>query len=186
MSDQTAPAAPAKVKLTDLLKKIQQILSETGAKPGEEGFHAPTVTLLHIVRIGIARTIDHVIDLKKSFAVVFGVLQDPQLKEGDRWRSDLPTLRKQIKDLTERSKEMDALVTDIVARINPQNQAPTPTAPASAPAGETKIEEDVVPPTEIDAMAAELARGGQPDLTKLHAQAPPQTPVVPLRTQTKS
>lgn len=181
---------PVKTKLSTLLEKATAIANgadKTGVLPDGEGYDATTAPdgamrwCASILRIFLLRVIEHVLETRRGIAALMTVLRDPAMKEGENWRSDIPALREQV-------KEMSALMSEIVGAIRSgQGQAaPQEGPPTDAPAnGVEKTAEEIEAATtqaQIDEMAKQLAKGESADLSKLVVETPTPPPsVVPIQ-----
>jgi hypothetical protein len=210
MSEPTTPTAPTKVKLAALLEKataIAQGADKAGVLPGAEGHDessAPNTAMrwcASILRIFLLRVIEHVIATRNEIGNLRGMLQDPQQQatwkknpetsKTEPWRTDLPALRAQV-------KEMSALLNEIVEAIKTAQTtlAETPTGPPpppgvqgpgmpgmpGMPTREPTIEEVEKAQTQaqIDELAAALARGEPVDLAAAMAKPPIEAPIAPV------
>lgn len=187
MSDANAPVV--KVKLSTLLEKATAIAGgadKSGLLPGTEGYDAESAPngamqwCAAILRVFLLRMIEHVIDTRNGINGIMSILKDPALKDGEKWRSDIPALREQVKEMSSLMGEIVKAIKEAQGGAQPQPQQEGAEAPAN---GEQSAEQVEAAQTQaqIDELAAQLAKGEKPDLENLVKTTPTAAPVVQIQ-----
>ncbi len=140
-----------------------------------------------VLKIFLSRVIENIIDTRKSLGAIREILRDPSLKEGEAWRTDLPALRAQM-------KEMSALVEEIVQAIQETRKMAQGGAPApseenrnheEANGAREKSQEEIeaaAAQTHLNDLAAAVARGDKIDVSAEIEKKPPiPSAVIPLK-----
>lgn len=202
-----ADEKPQKTSLKDLLTKVTDVAfgkDEKGRLPNDEEYDAssaPSGTMrwcASIMRIFLLRVVEADEASFKAVSGIRSLLTDPDLKKGDPWRSDLPSIR-------ERLAKVEGVTEEILKAIKLAGEIAVGGAPAtgatdgSAPPSENKTSEAsedalrAAQDAEMKAVAEKLrqdmlaqmaARGSKvtTPVVPTPAGATPTPPVVPITT----